>query len=526
MRTINAFRNFITGFAGQLVSMLLSFASRTVFIYVLGEEYLGVNGLFSSILSVLSFSELGIGAAITYELYKPIADKDSEKIRSLMLFYKKAYFFIGSFILLAGLVLLPFLPYLMKETTGLVNVRVIYVLFLVNNAASYWLFSYKQNLLYCMQKNYVNALVTAGTSIAATVLQIVLLLALRKDPVTAFYAYTVSGLLLGIASNYALKYQADKMYPELCETGAAPLDRETKKHIFKNVTGLTVSNLCGIALTSADNILISAFISVGTVGVYGNYLTLKKYISRLMDTLFGSIAAGIGDVCAGDDMEKKEHLFRVLQFTYFWLYGFTAICFWHLYNVFIAGVWLHDTKWLLPDAAVALIVINYLLDGLNGAVYKYRVACGLHWEVKYRHLFSAIFNVFISYALMGPCGLGVTGVLLGTTASILIMISFDPYLIYKKVFKKSSIPYYLSYIGYLALIAATCALVSLLCAPFSEYNVLHCLIRLAICLIVPNGVWFILFRKSPPFLFLWDKMYKLLGSVKRKVSDGRKDNEQ
>ena len=204
MRTINAFRNFITGFAGQLVSMLLSFASRTVFIYVLGEEYLGVNGLFSSILSVLSFSELGLGAAITYELYKPIADKDSEKIRSLMLFYKKAYFFIGSFILLAGLVLLPFLPYLMKETTDLVNVRVIYVLFLVNNAASYWLFSYKQNLLYCMQKNYVNALVTAGTSIAATVLQIVLLLALRKDPVTAFYAYTVSGLLLGIASNLSL----------------------------------------------------------------------------------------------------------------------------------------------------------------------------------------------------------------------------------------------------------------------------------------------------------------------------------
>ena len=339
----------------------------------------------------------------------------------------------------------------------------------------------------------------------------------------SFYTFQITSYIFDV---YRLKYQADKMYPELRETGAAPLDRETKKHIFKNVTGLTVSNLCGIALTSADNILISAFISVGTVGVYGNYLTLKKYISRLMDTLFGSIAAGIGDVCAGEDTEKKEHLFRVLQFTYFWLYGFTAICFWHLYNVFIAGVWLHDTKWLLPDAAVALIVINYLLDGLNGAVYKYRVACGLHWEVKYRHLFSAIFNVFISYALMGPCGLGVTGVLLGTTASILIMISFDPYLIYKKVFKKSSIPYYLSYIGYLALIATTCALVSLLCAPFSEYNVLHCLIRLAICLIVPNGVWFILFRKSPSFLFLWDKMYKLLGSVKRKVSDGRKDNEQ
>ena len=524
MRTINAFRNFITGFAGQLVSMLLSFASRTVFIYVLGEEYLGVNGLFSSILSVLSFSELGIGAAITYELYKPIADKDSEKIRSLMLFYKKAYFFIGSFILLAGLVLLPFLPYLMKETTDLVNIRVIYVLFLVNNAASYWFFSYKQNLLYCMQKNYVNALVTAGTTTASTALQIVLLLTLRKSPVTAFYAYTVSGILFGIASNYVLKRQADKMYPELREAGAAPLTKETKTHIFKNVTGLTVSKMCAIALTSADNILISAFISVGTVGVYGNYLTLKNYISRLMDTLFGSIAAGIGDVCAGDDTEKKEHLFRVLQFTYFWLYGFTAICFWNLYNVFIAGVWLHDTKWLLPDVTVALIVVNYLLDGLNGAVYKYRIACGLHWEVKYRHLFSACFNVFISYFLMGPCGLGVTGVLLGTTASILIMISFDPYLIYKKVFKKSSIPYYFTYVGYLALIVATGALVSLICAQFSEYNVLHCMIRLAVCIVVPNSLWFILFRKSPSFLFLRDKMQKMVGAAMLRAFGRRKDD--
>lgn len=218
---------------------------------------------------------------------------------------------------------------------------------------------------------------------------------------------------------------------------------------------------------------------------------------------------------------KKEHLFRVLQFTYFWLYGFTAICFWHLYNVFIAGVWLHDTKWLLPDAAVALIVINYLLDGLNGAVYKYRVACGLHWEVKYRHLFSAIFNVFISYALMGPCGLGVTGVLLGTTASILIMISFDPYLIYKKYSKK--LDTVLSFIYWIfgadcrylrACVAALRAVFRIQCAPLldppgdlpyrSERRVVYS---------VPQ---------KPVVSFLWDKMYKLLGSVKRKVSDGRR----
>ena len=341
MRTINAFRNFITGFAGQLVSMLLSFASRTVFIYVLGEEYLGVNGLFSSILSVLSFSELGIGAAITYELYKPIADKDSEKIRSLMLFYKKAYFFIGSFILLAGLVLLPFLPYLMKETTGLVNVRVIYVLFLVNNAASYWLFSYKQNLLYCMQKNYVNALVTAGTSIAATVLQIVLLLALRKDPVTAFYAYTVSGLLLGIASNYALKYQADKsiikfgtyvsMFPQLIAGPIVNYDevkpeldhREVKADDIERGATLFVLGLAYKVLLA--NKIASLWNDVQTVGPYGintvtAWLGSWGYSFQLLFDFMGYsvMAIGIGLILGFRIPENFVDPYMAHSLTDFW----------------------------------------------------------------------------------------------------------------------------------------------------------------------------------------------------------------
>lgn len=518
MRTINAFRNFITGFAGQALGMLLAFASRTVFIYVLGEEYLGVNGLFSSILSVLSFSELGIGTAITYELFKPIAEKDNEKIRSLMLFYKRAYLLVGSFIFFVGLLLIPALPYIMKETTDLVNVRVIYVLFLVNNAASYWFFAYKQNLLYCLQKNYLNTIISSGMSLLRTIVQIVLLLTLRKTPATAFYSYTVSGILLGLASNFVLKLQVDRMYPELREKGAAPLTKKQKDHIFKNTAGLTISSLSDIALNATDNLLISAFISVGTVGVYGNYLTLKSYIAKLMDTLFGSIAAGVGDVCAGDDVGKKEELFQVLQFTYFWLYGFSAICFWNLYNVFIAGVWLRDTKWLLPEAAVLLIVVNYLLDGLNGAVYKYRVANGLHWQVKYRYLASAVFNIIISYFLMGVCGLGVTGAVLGTTVSILIMVSFDPMLIYRHVFHKGAGEYYKRYLGYLGIILLTAGIAHALCLPFSEYNWTSFLVRLCVSLAVPNGLWILLFRRNRNYRYLKNSMLSLASGIKKKLA--------
>lgn len=525
MRVIYAFRNFIMGFAGQILQMLLGFASRTIFIYCLGETFLGINSIFTSVLSVLSFSELGLGTAIIFAMYKPAADGDTEKLRSLLLFYRNAYRAVGAVILALGLALIPALPYFVKGTSDVVDLTLVYVMYLADTVSGYWFFSYKQSVLVVHQRSYVNSLIAYLTSIGSTAAQILALLLLRKTPTLSFYIYTSVGILGTIIGNIFKKRRAEKEYPAVTEKGAKPLTREEKKPILKNVAGLTVSRLCSTFLGATDNLLLSAFVGVGIVGVYGNYVTLKQYVLRLQSTAFNSITAGIGNYCASESRERREQLFQTVQFAYFWIYGFCAICLWNLYNSFIVGVWLHDVKWLLPNSAVLLIILNYLLDGLSGAIGKFRDASGLYWQTKYRYIFSMLFNIGVSYVLMVPLGMGITGTLLGTTASILIMVGFDPLIVYKHVFEKSAAGYYARFLGYLALVLATGALVHAMSLPFSAYTVGNFLVRLAICLVVPNGLWFLMFRKKAEFLYLRKSAAGLLSGIRKRFAQKKKGGE-
>lgn len=517
MRSLNSLKNFIASLGGQLLSMGLRFITRTVFIYTLSEAYLGINGLFSSILSVLNMAELGVGSAILYALYKPTAEEDAPKVRSIMLYYRRMYFGIGCVIVAVGMALIPALPYLMKETTDLVNIRVIYVLYLLDTAASYWFFAYKQNILTVHQKDYINAIIQYICTTVIAVVQAVLLFVLRKAPTTAFYAYTVFGILGNIVTNVFIKRKADRTYPQYNEKGAVPLTKEEKQPILKNVVGLMTSNVSGVALNATDNILISAFISVGLVGVYSNYILLRTYVSKIVNSFFNSLTVSVANFCATESRERQKEFFDSLFFLYFWVFGFCAISFWMLYDHFIAGIWLHDTKWLLPRQAVFFTVLNFLLDGLAGAVTKFRVANGLHWQARYRYLFSAVFNVGISYLLLGPLGMGITGVILGTTASILIMVSYDPVIVFKNVFAQGAGRYYLTYIGYLVLIFATGAVVELVSLPFAAMTAVNCVIRLLICILIPNVLWYILFRKNRRFVYLRDMVGRLARTVILKI---------
>ena len=517
MRVIYAFRNFIMGFAGQILYMLLGFASRTVFIYCLGETYLGINSIFSSVLSVLSLSELGLGTAILYAMYKPAATNDTKKLCSLLLFYRNAYRAVGAVIFVLGILLIPALPYLVKGTSDVVNLTVVYVMFLLDTVSSYWFFSYKQSVFVAYQKSYLNSLIAYLTSIGGTVTQILVLFLLRKTPTLSFYIYTAVGIIGSVIGNILKKRRVEKEYPEITEKGAVPLTKEEKRPILKNVAGLTVSSLCSTLLNTTDNLLLSSFIGAGIVGIYGNYTALKYYVTKLQATVFDSIRVGMGNYCAVKDTDDKERLFHIIHFTYFWIYGFCAICLWILYDSFIAGVWLRDSKWLLPRSAVFLVVMNYLLSGLSGAVSIYSDTNGLYWQTRYRYLFSVLFNIGVSYVLMVPLQMGITGTLLGTTASIFIMIGFDPLIVYKNVFQKSAAGYYLRFLGYLLLVLATGVLVELLCTPFSAYTFGNFLIRLFICLVVPNGIWYLLFRKDEKFTYLRNAAFSLLRGFMGKI---------
>lgn len=204
---------------------MLNFALRTVFLYFLGKEYAGINGVLSGVLQVLNLANLGIDGAIVYAMYKPLAEKNIDQSKALVAFYRKAYRLIGFLILAVGLALIPVLPYLLKDSTELVDIRIVYCLYLADTAASYWFFSYLTTVLQADQRKYVMTRVTYFTQIASTAAKTVVLFAMRGTPVLCFYVYTGTGMVFTVVRNLLLRVRCRKLYPWLKEKDARPLRR-------------------------------------------------------------------------------------------------------------------------------------------------------------------------------------------------------------------------------------------------------------------------------------------------------------
>ena len=516
MRTIYSLRNMATGFAGQILKFLIGFISRTVFIYCLSEEYLGINGLFGSVLTVLCLADLGIGSCIIYALYKPIADSNTEKIKSLMDFYRRAFRVIGTVFLIVGAALTPVLPYLAKGGTDLVNLKVIYLMMVLEMTSSYWFFAYKGAILEADQKGYVISIISFLISLLNSVLRIVLLLLLRSDPRLSFYVYSAVGITTNILSNYLVKRQVDRMYPYLRDENITPLTKEEKAPILRNVAGMAANRICRVLNDGIDSTVISALIGVARTGVFSNYLMLRTSVDTILRTIFGSMHSSIGNFCAVETRERKEEFLRTLHFIYFWVYGFCSISLWIMFRPFIAGVWLHDAKWLLAPWEEFLLAFNFLIEGLAGAVVKYRDVHGLFWQTRYRYIFSSVLNAALSIVLVGPAGLGVGGALLGTTVSLIVMLSFDPSLVYREAFGKKAWEFYRMYFRDLALVMATGALVKLATLPFSTPSWGSFFACGVLCAVIPNGLWYLLFRRSPQFLYMKNKAAGLLRHFAKK----------
>lgn len=520
MRAENSAKNIFTGIAGRIISMVLAFVVRTVFIKLLGEEYLGINGLLSSVFTVLNLAELGFGSAILYAMYKPAAEDDREQIKSLLRFFRNTYRIVGGVFLGLGLLLLPFLDYLVKGSSGDVNLRIIYVLYLLETTSSYWFFVYATSVVNADQKGYALAGISYLSSLGTTLARIAVLFLLRATPVLCFYVYAALGVITTVLSNVLMYGKTVRMYPWILEKDVRPLPSEEKTAIKKNVVGLATNKVCMVLNDGIDSTIVSAFIGLAQEGIFSNYLMLRQYISQFISTVFGALTASVGNLCAVETTEKKEEFFQSLQLTYFWVYGFCAICFWTLYDSFIVGVWLRDTKWLLTDFEVFLLCFNFLIEGIAGALVKYRDTNGLFWKTKYRYIASSVLNVLLSIVLTGPLHMGVAGALLGTTVSLTVMLGFDPVLVYREVFRKKAGGYYKMYFGYLALALATGAAVHILMLPFRAYTFGNFLVRMLACILVPNGLWYLLFRKDVRFLYLKGMILGLAKKICRRLTGG------
>lgn len=502
LRSENAARNAIVSVGARFTEQILAFVSRTVFIWFLSVEYLGVTSLFANILNVLNLTELGLATAINVALYKPLAVDDKEKIKSLLKLYRTAYYFIGLAVLVIGVALVPFLPYLMSGTTDVVNVTVVYLMYVAKNVLSYWLFAYKRSVLEADQQGYILHLFSYGLQCVFKIIQIVLLFLLKGTPELSFYVYCASDVLVSVACNIAVSVFVNKKYPFIKEKNVSPLPKAEKKELFKNVYGVSLYRISATLNGSADSIIISSFIGTVVLGLYSNYLMLADAIRKILSLLFSSLVPSIGNLNVTESVEKKREIFNTLHFVSFWINGFCVICLWNLLNPFLVSVWLGQ-DYRLSELVIFALCMNYLVDWLMEAPLQFRNACGLYWQSRYRAIAAVTVNIVLSIIAAKVLNWGIPGILLATIISRLaITLWVDTYLVHKHVLHTSPKPYFFKYFGALALVVATGGLIKLICLWMPENSIPFFVVRVVLCTAIPNALWWLIFRKTDEFQFL------------------------
>jgi O-antigen/teichoic acid export membrane protein len=508
MRTVNSMKNAATGIGGKSLTIILQFISRTVFIYTLGKEYLGISSLFSNILHVLSITELGIGTAIVYSLYKPLVDKDEYSVSANMNFLRKAYFVVGSIVGVIGLILIPFLPSIMKETTNLVNINLVYILYLFQSVSSYWFFAYKSLLLKADQKSYIINISKYLLLLFSVCLQIIILIVLRS-----FILYTIVGITSNIALNLIISYRVDKLYPYLKKYKDARLLEDEKRSVYKNLFGVSMYKINSTIVRSTDSIIISSFIGTIAVGLYSNYHLIVNTLVTMSKLFFSSFTASVGNLFVSEDKEKSEFIFRCLSFLSFWLYGFAAITLWILFNPFIR-LWVGE-EYLFDSYIVLVIVLDFLLDGYQQVSIAYKDACGLFWKGRYRPLATGVINIVAS-VILAP-RIGIAGVLLGTIISrMLTTWWFEPWMVYKFAFGMEVKNYFFRYFKFFGLVLLIGYFCNIFTIPFNEVSWVNLFFKLTICIIVTNSFFYFIFKNTEEFQYIKGTLLKLYSKVKRR----------
>lgn len=507
-RTEYSILNILTGMGGYFLNTVLGFVCRMVFVQCLSADYLGVNGLFTNILSMLSLAELGVGSAIGYALYKPLAQNDEEKIASLMKLYGKAYRTIGLLIGLVGLALMPFLDLIIQEQPNISeSIYLLYTINLFNTAITYF-FSYRTSLLIASQRNYIVGGINYLITIIQSFLQMVYLLAFR-DYLGYLLIQTVGTFLYNIiVSRIAVRY-----FPCIRRPNVNPLPKEEKRSLFANIRDLMIYKVSGLLVNSTDNILITFFGGLATTGIASNYTLLVNTLNSLLSQLFNGLTASIGNHNASESVEKRYEMFRFLNMMNFWLFGWAAL------GIFFCSGDLVElcfgAEYVLPLHIPLVMAVNFYTVGMMNAVWTYKHTLGLFHHGRFLQILTGILNIVFSVWLGTYWGL--FGILLATVLSRLFTsLWFDPYAVYTHGFVISPLAYLKRYVRYLLILLAAAALCHLSMSIISGSVVFRTIARIVMCSVVTNAVFVFCFHRTPEFRKLVDILLRLRNKVLRK----------
>lgn len=500
MRTINSIRNIIFGLGGQLITQVINFINRTIFIYTLGSEYLGISGLFTNILSILSLAELGVGNAIIYNMYKPIADKDYEKIKSLMKLYAKAYNFIGILMVVVGISLTPFLDIIIKDKININNLTLIYWLFLFNSVSSYF-FAYKRAIISANQKEYINTINDQKFNILRNLFQILSLTIVKN-----YILYLIIQVIFTWISNIYIANKANKMYPFLLESNVQEISREEKKCILKNICALFTQKIGSVAVNSTDNLLISTFVGIKYVGIASNYYMIIGMINSFIMPIFNGLTASIGNLNTSENKEKSYQVYNVMLLINFWLFGMCSITLYVLIDPFITE-WIGEA-YLMNRLVTFIFIVNFFIKGIRRTNVTYINTLGLFWQERYKPIFEAFINIVVSILLLKK--LGLVGVFLGTFIST-ITTSFwvEPYILHKYGFKRNINLYIKKYLTYIFIVILVGIVNIKICSFLVDNTFISIIGKTVLSMLLTNILFLIIFYKNKEFNYLKNLIFKL-----------------
>ena len=514
-RLKNSVRNIMIGTIGSIITPFISFAGRTVFIRTLTADYLGLNGLFSNVLNMLSLAEMGVGSAIIYALYKPLAEQNERVISALMNFYAKAYRIIGCTISVMGLMLMPLLPYIIGETPEIQeNIYVIYILYLLNTSSSYF-FSYKLTLLTADQKHYLVTGLSSAISWITTFAQIFILIFTHQ-----YMLYLVIQISSTFIYNIILSFVADKKYSFVKKYKEEHVDKSTKRGLMKNVKALMIIKISGMLVTSTDNIIITIFNGLSITGVTSNYTLLSGTVSGFLTQVSNGISASVGNYNATNSDTDNYKMFERINFLNFWAYGWCSICLILLSNPFIHLIW--GGEYVSAVRIPIAIGINLYVLGMQSTTWMFKSTLGLFNYGKYILLGTATINLVLSCALGNI--FGVFGILIATSIARLCTNAwYEPYAVFKYGLHQKPIKYFKRYILYFTVTAGALVITASVCLIVQSDGICGFLLRLLICCIVPNVFFGVFFYRTDEFKYLWSLILRIFSKAKHKKynSDGK-----
>ena len=506
-RTDKAVRNTMVSLACQMLYLLLSFICRTVFTNMLGAEYLGISGLFSNLLTLLSFAELGIGSALVYRMYAPLAEHDYKKVCQYMRLYRDVYRVILLIIVLLGLLLIPFLPLLVQAPDVKENLTALYGLYLCQTAASY-VCVYKKSLFIADQRNYIVDIYTQIWNIIMNGIQCILLVLTQS-----FTLYCITSIVCTLANNIVCARRTDREYPYLNRGTAEALSKEEIRGLAADVKGLILRKVAGAAFSGTDNLFISAFVGIQYVGILSNYSLLLTTVNGVMNKVFNAVTASVGNLLASGLKSQAENVLKKMFFLCVSLYGYICIGMLFLLKEFVTELWLTD-EYTLSDTVIYLILIELFFRGIHYPIYTVRNAMGAFSQYKILFAAAALLNIILDFVFVKP--FGIAGLTVATMLCYGITYITDIYVVYCVELKKSVWNYLRPGIVWIVFLSICVFCISRLLPMLHMTGVRGFLLKALMITGIYWGMFLAVFRGSDEFRYY----YRLFCSITARKSRG------